>query len=260
MKSKFRFLFLLLAFAAHAKYTSATLTFNDGHTEDGFVSSFLNDDFANWKLFPGIEDKLDLYDASLRFKTDEKGDSRIISSDDLDQVTLHYTDGEVIYKSLIYRNVSANGTVKDSTHRIWLNLLRAGKINIYGYRYVEKYREGTIDGGYVFYFQNAKTPLALRGDFMENIGVSAVHNENARNLIHEFLKILMPDCLKITDAFEATFQNQDKTAFYRNYMVRRKEVKKQVKEQKLDKTETYFRENYIEFSDLLNQYEAGCPN
>jgi hypothetical protein len=55
MKAKLTIVLLLLAFAAQAKYTKATVLFRDGHIEEGLVNSFSKTGLRancslNWKI------------------------------------------------------------------------------------------------------------------------------------------------------------------------------------------------------------------
>ena len=56
MKIRILIAILLIGAAAHAKFIHATVLFRDGHSEEGLISSLLEDKFPG-KLFPNLEEE-----------------------------------------------------------------------------------------------------------------------------------------------------------------------------------------------------------
>ena len=259
MKLKIAILFLLVGFSLHARFMKATVLFNDGHAEQGFVKSFLEDEFINLGLFQTMEDELNLDDKTVKFKTDENAEIRVLSINDIDKLTIHYESGNTTeFKVLFLKSIKANGEIIERKNKVWFPLIKQGKVNVYGYKIISYgsqtsigYNPGGLD--YVYYYQNEKENYAINP--LEN-----VHLFNIEKTTTIFILDLFKDCPEYCDKLK------EKLKFAST-----KEGKKLEKETRKNKLETYgkgtdknsilnvYETTFYGFSDAIAEYEKECP-
>ena len=133
MKFNFTILLFFMGFFANAKYTNATIYYTDGQSEKGLINSFLENNFFDFNFFGTFEEGLIYNDKSIKFKLNEESEGKKIAIGDIDKIILHYEGFDKEYRALYIRNINRKGILEESKARIFLPLLRAGKINLYGF-------------------------------------------------------------------------------------------------------------------------------
>jgi hypothetical protein len=255
MKIKFSFFLFLVACAAQAKFHPAAILFNDGHTEQGYVKSFLENKFIDFGIVEKLETDLNMNDRNLKFKTDENGEVRTIAIDDVNEITVNYKDGTTeTFKVLYLRNFDRNGILKESKYKMWFPLIKKGKINVYGYKYVSRSTSeyGTLsEKDYVYYFQNSKKNYATNpfGDIDELTLLSGGIEKTMNN----FYADVFSDCPDYIGKIESA-------GTWREQKTKRKEKAKQFEGVTTSSVLRYFEVNFYNFSDAFTGYERYCPN
>lgn len=215
---------LLLSFIANARFEKATILFNDGHTETGLIRSFLEQRILTSGYSTNLEHELNLDDKIVKFKVSENAEVRDLSIDDIKQVTLLYDNNyTAVYRVLTLKDVDDKGNLKEKFRKVFLPLLKEGKINIYGLRYHGK------DGGVpfqdeVFYYQNAKDNYAIN---YYNIGLFSLFSMKER-ILNPFRQLFSdcPSALAEIDTMEKKFLSSTKE----DMKATREEQKKLTKE------------------------------
>jgi len=168
MKLNFTLALIFISFFANAKYQNATIYYNDGQFEKGLINSFLENNLFDFNFFGTFEEGLIYNDKSIKFKINEDAETKKILIGDIDKIMLHYEGFDKEYRALFIRNISRKGVIEESKTRIFLPLLRSGKINLYGFYHRETYR--SYDGNRssssttiteIFYLQNANENYAI---------------------------------------------------------------------------------------------------
>jgi|GEM_PF-6694917 len=168
MKFKFTLFLLFMGFFANAKYTNATIYYINGESEKGLINSFLENNFFDFNFFGTFEEGLIYNDKSIKFKLNEDAESKRIAIGDIDKIIVHYEGFDKEYRALFIRNINRKGGIEESSSRIFLPLLRSGKINLYGfyhretqYNHEKRMPSSTTSITEVFYLQNANENYAI---------------------------------------------------------------------------------------------------
>lgn len=169
MKFKTTLLFLLVSIFSHAAYQSATVQYLDGTSEKGFIDSFLEQKFFDFNVFGSFETGLIYNDKTILFKLDADAERKKVKIDVIDKIILHYDGFDKEYRALFIRNIDRKGFLQENKSRIFLPLLRSGKINVYGFYHTEtssnpgsRFGSGsTLTVTEVFYYQNANENYAI---------------------------------------------------------------------------------------------------
>ena len=197
MKLKLTLLLLLIGFFTQAKDKHATIYFTNGQSEKGYIASFLEDKFFDFNLFGTFEQGLVYNDKTVKFKADENSDSKKVAIGDIDKIVIHYDGFDKEYKALFIRNIDRKGFLQESKSRIFLPLLRSGKVNVYGFYHTETSSNpggkfpssSTVTVTELFYYQNANENYAI--DYY-NIEIQDMFN--IRDRLANPLKELFKDC------------------------------------------------------------------
>lgn len=259
-----RLLFLLiLVFSqnifAEDKFQKAKIFFNDGHYEEGLISSFLEDK----KVFGTLEKILDLDDKSFMFKINESSEVKEIFTENVKQVTLVEGNGnEVVYEVVLLKELDKIGAVvEEGVQRVYLNPVRKGKINVYGIKYTERYVRTGRDTGYTeyylggkeyfFYYQNTKDNYAIN---YFNVGMESMFKLKKRML--NPLKEMYKDCPSALEYIDKNIDedNIDKKAMKAHDKLLKSEFKKLPEEKQYDLKILHYYECY-EMDELINVYE-----
>lgn len=126
---------MLCAFTLQAKYTNGTITLNDGTKKTGLVEMILKDKtydfdgFSSWMKVLGLDQK------ALKFKTNEDARAEDVSIDLIREAVLEENGRMVTYRTIFLKTLNAHGALKDKKKKIFLPLIREGKVNIYGFSY-----------------------------------------------------------------------------------------------------------------------------
>ena len=260
MKTKLLLFALLTHLGLQAKFVKASILFNDGHIENGLVDSFLENKFIDFRLFKTMEQELNLDDKKIKFKIDENSEAKSISINDVDEMTLTYKNDYIEqYKVLNMKTISPNGEIVDKHTKLWFRLVKKGKINIYGYRYMAIdntpiSRSASIE--YEIYYQNENDDYVVNPyenlDFFNFGGV--------KRITLTFLRNLFKDCPEFVAKMDAQFEETPSNDAMKEYRSKRKE-----KEQKfahLKKTNSilhYYETTSFGFADKIEEYESECP-
>ncbi|ESU26119.1 hypothetical protein FLJC2902T_29340 [Flavobacterium limnosediminis JC2902] len=259
MKFKLTLLSLLLCFIANARFEKASILFNDGHSEGGFVKSFL-ETTIKISLFQSNskERDLNLDDKTIKFKTSEEGETRTISIDDINEVTIFNESGSTTtFRAIFLKDVNSKGEITDSGCKVFLPYVKRGKINIYGIRYTEtstsnlgpKY--GSVRSEEIrFYYQNENENYAINNN-REDLTIIF----NIKNRMINPLKDLFKDCPTIMEKLNAASEGD------LGWFKMDKETKDKLKEfRKLDRKEreklaVYHYHNFYNMEKMITEYE-----
>lgn len=240
MKRLFILILFFSSLLSNARFRNATILFNDGHSETGFVKSFLEQRVITGGFSSNLEHELNLDDKIIKFKISEDAETKDLSIDDIKQINIIFDNNyTMIFRVLYLKELDKKGNFKEKSRKVFLPLLKEGKINIYGLRYSTQTGSGSGPyTGEVFYYQNAKEDYAVN---YFNMGFSAMFNVQER-VLNPF-RILFKDCpsaLKEIDNFQNKWDNASKE----ERKAKKEEDKKLMKEYSdLDK---------IQRKDLLN--------
>ncbi len=267
MKFRFTFLIFFISFCANAKYINATVYYNNGQSETGLINSFLENDFFDFNFFGTFEEGLVYHDKSIKFKFNEKEETKRIAIDDIDKIIIHYEGFDKEYRALFIRNINRKGVIEDSNVKIFLPLLRKGKVNLYGFYYKDvqtnhesRMPSSRITISEIFYFQNANENYAFN---FYDIELQDIFNLRGR--IANPLKELFKDCPELTAKVHSMvyegenlskeekkrLKEQNKNLFKALQKEYRKKPKKEKRGDLL-----LFHQYYMKtFDDLLIEYE-----
>ncbi len=258
--------FLLINLTANAKFVEGIVKFNDGHEEKGLIKSFLEDKWFFAQTSKSLEKNLNLDDKFLVFKIYEKSETKKIFIDEISQVSLLNVDKTFQHFKVIFlREINRDGTISTEGRKVYLPLLKEGKINIYGLTYVEK-AAGNTDYSVtrtkneIFYYQNSKENYAINYGNMDDFISEIIFENNVREKIAKRmgnpLKYLFNDCPEIAnniDALITPYIQQDK-AYEAEEKRLHKEFKKLPKEKQKDLlTIHYYDFNFID--KLIKDYQ-----
>jgi hypothetical protein len=254
MKLKLTLITLLISLFANANFEKASILFNDGHTESGFIKSFLEYKIIDLSLSNSLEHDLNLDDKTIKFKTSEEGEVKSISIDEINELTLLYENGGgTTFKVLFLKDISNSGEIKDSGRKVFLPYVKKGKINIFGVKFkqIGKAISGPFKtDGMRFYYQNEKENYAIN---YQDIGMLSLMNLKSR-IINPF-KDLFKDCPSLMAKLNAT--SEEKLQFFKMD----KESKDKLKEfKKMDrnergKLEVYHHHNFYSIEKMMKEYE-----
>jgi hypothetical protein len=259
-----RFLFLLVfvfsqnIFADDA-FQKAKIVFNDGHTEEGFITSFLEDK----RMYGTLEKNIDLDDKSFKFKIAESAEVNEIFTTNVKQVILTGENGnDLVYEVVLLKELDKEGKViEEGAQRVYLNPVRKGKINVYGIKYTERYVRTGKEMGYTeyelggkeffFYYQNAKDNFAIN---YFNVGMGSIFKLKKRML--NPLKEMYKDCPSALEYIDKNIDqaNIDKKAMKAHDKVLKNEFKLLPEEKKYDLRTLHYYECY-EMDELITIYE-----
>lgn len=265
MKRIFILSILFISIAAKAQYVEGTIKFNDGHEEKGLVKSFLEEKWFPLSLSSSLEKDLNLDDKYMFFKIDKDAEIRKISIDEIKEVaTINKKGEEIIFKVVFLREVNKDGTISDEGRKVYLPILKEGKINIYGFRYSETVwtnigANTTRDE--IFYYQNPKENYAINYGNMDEAMMSMVFGGNMRQKVVDRmgnpLKDLFKDCPKVVDKIDSSlFSMVDEEKEYVEEDKRmRKEFKKLPKEERNNLLTIHAYDFYF-IEKLIKEYES----
>ncbi|MCL9805077.1 hypothetical protein NAT51_06080 [Flavobacterium amniphilum] len=189
MKSHLTLFLLLANIAVNARFSKATILFNDGHTETGLVRSFLEQRILTAGYSTNLEHELNLDDKIVKFKVSENAEVKDLSIDDIKQITLLYENNyTAVYRVLALKEIDNKGNLRDKSLKVFLPLLKEGKINIYGLRYSGRDSSGSFQEE-AFYYQNAKDDYAIN---YYNVGLFSLFSMKER-ILNPFRQ-LFSDC------------------------------------------------------------------
>jgi len=229
MKLHLTLLLFFIGYFANANYSSATIHYLNGQSEKGLINSFLEDKFFDFNIFGTFETGLIYNDKSVKFKLDEESETKKIAIGDIDKIIIHYQGFDKEYKALFIRNIDRKGFLQEAEVRIFLPLLRSGKINIYGFYHREVSSNPgaafgsstTVTVTELFYYQNANENYAI--DYF-NIEIQDVFN--IRDRLANPLKELFKDCPELVTKVD-------------NYMYGKNLTKEEMKKMKAESKANY---------------------
>lgn len=265
MKATTLIVFLFFTITSNARYVDCILRFNDGHEEKGLIKSFLEEKWFDMSLSSTVEEELNFDDKNLFFKTDKKAEARKISINEIKEVVLLGDKGEqYIYRVLLLKKISADGTISKKEKKVYLPLLKEGKINIYGYRYKERQIMNGMSLGSsvieVFYYQNANDNYVLVSDSSALSVLGSVFSGNLKKKMAEFvtnpLKDLFKDCKELVDKLNNASNPlvaDDKNS-REEFRARQKEFKKLSSEER-NNLLTIHAYQYYAIEKLIEEYQ-----
>lgn len=257
MKKLFILILLINSILLNARFQNATILFNDGHSETGLVKSFLEQRTISAGFSSNLEHELNLDDKIIKFKLSNDAEVKDLSIDDIKQITISYENNySITYRVLYLKELDKKGDFKEKSRKVFLPLLKEGKINIYGLRYSTQTGSGSGPyTGEVFYYQNAEEDYAIN---YFNMGFSAMFNIQQRTL--NPFRILFKDCPSALKEID-NFQNKWKNASKEERKAKKEEEKKLMKEYgELDKNQrkdllNVHHYQFNDFEKLISSYE-----
>lgn len=257
---------LLFSVVVNAKFVEAIVKFKDGHEEKGLIKSFLEEKWFFKQTSKSLEKDLNLDDKFLIFKVDKDAEEKKIFIDEVNQVTLTYEDKTTqVFRVVFLKEVNKDGTISNEGRKVYLPLLKEGKINIYGLRYVEKESVPGSNGISTtrderFYYQNSKENYAINygntDEFLSDIMLEKNFWEKVFKRMGNPLKDLFNDCPEMIsniDVLMEKYKNRDKD-FEAKEKLLRKEFRKLPKDKQLDLlTIHYYEFNFID--NLISDYQ-----
>jgi hypothetical protein len=260
MKLLFFFIFFSYKLFAFDSFEEATIIFNDGHTETGLISSFLESNRTSNKNT--LESQLNLDDKSFEFKINKDGIIRIVNTDDVKSVTIKdFKGNDIVYEVVSLKELDKKGKITDQTAKVYLQLVKAGKITVYVTNYTQKEvkigRDNYITHYYLggkelmFYYQNKKVNYAIN---YNNVGPASMFclKERMMNPLRE----LFADCPSALLVLEKEINpsNIDKKAAKLEDKRLSKEFKALSEDQRKDfKTLHFYECNSLDL--LIDKYE-----
>ncbi|GGG28741.1 hypothetical protein GCM10011344_31890 [Dokdonia pacifica] len=139
-----------LVYGLGSTETKAEVTFNDGHTEEGVVSGFIQRRYMYVDVeypFKTLERELNLDDKVFTFETSFEG-KRKIKSSEVRIVEEIYEDGYSLFKRLTIKTVNSKGKIIDLKKQVWLPYLIEDRVNILGFSVFGD--NGTYLGTYIY--------------------------------------------------------------------------------------------------------------
>lgn len=266
MKLKITLLILFIGYFTQAKEKNATLYFTDGQSETGVINSFLEDKFFDFNFFGTFEEGLIYNDKTVKFRRSEDSESKKVAIEAIDKIVIHYDGFDKEYRALFIRNIDRKGFLQESKVKVFLPLLRSGKINVYGFYHTEKHYNydgkfvgPTITVSEIFYYQNANENYAI--DYY-NIELQDVFN--LRDRMANPLKELFKDCPSLVTKvdnyiYDKNLSKEEKKKLKAEsksmYKATQKEYNKLPKDQKRGDLLLYHQYNMKMFDELLLEYE-----
>ncbi len=258
MRNTFLLFLLFLCGLGHAKFLEGSIVFKDGRTESGFIKSFLEDKFFDYAMFKKFEQQFNLDDKTIKFKKSKDDAVSLYNIDEIDE--LHIMNGTLIeiYKPLQLKTINKKGEIIDKNIKVWLPLIKKGKINLYGFEYVYRETRDFPERGFVFYFQNPTDDFALNP--FEKISLFGTKSNSA--IYNSFYKYLFESCpdfykkklTEITKYADYDYTKEEKKELMKDYVRREKEYKSKKNKTLIDDFEFY---NY-ETNNLMNQFYSEC--
>jgi hypothetical protein len=257
---------LLFSLVANAKFIDGIVKFNDGHEEKGLIKSFLEERWFFKQYSKSLEKDLNLDDKFLIFKSSKDAEEKKIFIDDVDQVSLINDDKTLeIFKVIFLKEVNKDGTIASESKKVYLPLLKEGKINIYGFKYLEKDWSAGSYGVSVtrserFYYQNAKENYAINygntDEFLSDILLEKDFWKKVYRRMGDPLKDLFKDCPEMNSKIDIMMEkyiSRDKD-FEEKEKLLRKEFRKLPRDKQLDLlTIHYYDFNFID--SLISDYQ-----
>ena len=267
MKLHLTILLLFTGIFAQAKYTTATVYYLDGKSEKGLINSFLEDRFFDFNFFGTFEQGLIYNDKSITFKLNEEAEASKVPIADIDKIILHYENFDKEYKALFIRNIDRKGVLEEPKARIFLPLLRSGKINIYGFYHRDvstsysdpKFQRSTVTVTELFYYQNANENYAI--DYF-NIELQDVFN--LRDRMANPLRELFKDCEELVAKvdnvmYEKNLSKEEKKRLREESKASFKAMQRAYNSIPADQKRgdlLLYHDHYLKtFNDLLQEYE-----
>lgn len=259
MRLLFIFIFISSKLFAIDSFQEAKILFNDGHIEQGLISSFLERNRTSNKNT--LESQLNLDDKSFEFKTSENTAVRIVNTDDVKSVTVKdFKGNDIIFDVVLLKELDKKGKVTDEVAKVYLQVIKKGKITVYVSNYTEKevrvgnnYNTHYYLGGkeLMFYYQNIKENYVVN---YNNVGPESMFclKERMMNPLRE----LFADCPSAMEDLEKEINpsNIDKKAAKLEDKRLSKEFKTLSEDQKKDfKTLHFYECNSLDL--LIDKYE-----
>ena len=200
MKNLIFIFVLLISVTANAKFVEGIVKFNDGHEEKGLIKSFLEEKWFFAQTSKSLEENLNLDDKFLVFKINNESDTKKILIDEINQVTLINENNTVqIFKVIFLREVNKDGTISNEERKVYLPLLKEGRINIFGFKFLEKSVKGAIySKDEIFYYQNSNESYAINYGNIDEFASEIIFESNMREKLSKRmgnpLKDLFKDC------------------------------------------------------------------
>ena len=262
MKNLIFIFVLLISVTANAKFVEGIVKFNEGHEEKVLIKSFLEEKWFFAQTSKSLEENLNLDDKFLVFKINNESDTKKILIDEINQVTLINENNTVqIFKVIFLREVNKDGTISDEERKVYLPLLKEGRINIFGFKFLEKSVKGGIySKDEIFYYQNSNENYAINYGNIDEFASEIIFESNMREKLSKRmgnpLKDLFKDCPEIVNNIDTLLEpyiEQDR-AYEAEEKRLSKEFKKLPKEKQNDLlTIHYYDFNFID--KLINDYQ-----
>jgi hypothetical protein len=259
MKNLFLLSLLFLSAICNAKFLEGTIVFKDGHSESGYIKSFLEDKFFDYTMFKKFEQKFNLDDNSIKFKKTKDDGVILYKMDDVAELQIKNGTLYEIYVPLTLKTLNKKGEIIDKKIKVWLPLIKKGKINLYGYEYhISSFRGDFPEDGYQFYYQSQDSDFALSPyDNVTMFGKKS--NAKIYNSFYNYLFKSCPDyyskhAAEIQKEINYSYSKEEQMQMTKDYIKREKDFRNKKDRTLLDAFEL---ENY-ETSKFINDYNSEC--
>ena len=259
MKNCFILFFLFTISLSNAKFLEGTIVFKDGHSETGYIKSFLENKFFDYTLFKKFEQEFNLDDKSIKFKNSAEGTVIKYNMDDIAELQIKAGTIYEIYVPLNLKTLSKKGEIIDKKIKVWLPLIKKGKINLYGYEYfISSYRGDFPEHGYQFYYHIQGSDFALSP--YENL--TMLGKKANIKIFTSFYKYLFDACsdfttkhaVELQKEIDSNYSKEEQKQMVREYVKREKAF-----QNKKDKTliDAFEMQNF-ELSKFIDDYNSEC--
>lgn len=259
MKNTILFVLLFLTTICNAKFLEGTIVFKDGHSETGFIKSFLEDKFFDYTMFKKFEQEFNLDDKTIKFKKSKDDSIILYSIDEINELQIKNGTLIEIYKPLQLKTINKNGEIIDKKIKVWLPLVKRGSINVYGFEYFYRELKGSFpEHGFMFYFQNSTSDFAI-SPFEK---ISMFGNKSNSKIYGTFYKYLFESCPEyytkhlpeITKYVDYTYTKEEKKELSRNYGKRYTEYNKKKDRNIIDA----FEFDNFETNNFMKSFDSEC--
>ncbi len=247
-----------LVYGLGSTETNAEITFNDGHTEKGVVSGFIQRRYMYVNLpSKTLERELNLDDKVFSFE-DSLGVKRKIRSNQVQIVKEIYENGYGLYRRFNIKTVNSKKKIIDVKKQVWLPYFIEDRINILGFTVYG--HKGTYLGTYI-YLNREGEDFAINPIDFNRINLFNMGKTDDKMKIA--LKETFRDCEATLSFIDEMFSKKGKKKSQK--VVLSKEGLDRIKKQKLRGKEKAFAvgklyENFMigVYSNILNHYNEHC--
>jgi hypothetical protein len=253
-----------------AKYRQAEITFIDKHIENGFIYGFIERKFieftpSNGFSLSNIEERLNLNDNTMSFKTTIDGSKKELSQNDLISVKVLNDEGEYInWKLMELKTVNVDGKIINLNRKAWLPIYKEDKINIFSKSVYSQQGQSKPKYGFtMIYLNNPKDNFAINPIDYNRINIFNIGKINDKLIFA--LKEVFKDCPEFLKKIEGD-PDEVIDRYFKNRIQRKKdrevfrENSKDLSRKDRNFLEIELKENTAvePYLKLIDEYKVTC--